>query len=89
MQKYAEKLKSQHKNIKFEIDCRREFNLETSMPLAMLINELLKRSINKKPTEIKIEIKKHKKRYQLIITNNGTFTGGDRKPPYKSTNPTT
>lgn len=42
MQKYTEKLKSQHKDIKFEIDCRREFNLETSIPLAILINELLK-----------------------------------------------
>ncbi|HIH62096.1 MAG TPA: sensor histidine kinase [Methanobacteriales archaeon] len=65
MQKYTEKLKSQHKDIKFEIDCRREFNLETSIPLAILINELLKIPQQKTHTDKKIEIKKYKKKIPI------------------------
>ncbi|MDI9624142.1 MAG: histidine kinase dimerization/phosphoacceptor domain -containing protein [Methanothermobacter sp.] len=98
MQKYTEKLtnslKTQHKNIKFQTNCKTKLNLETSIPLAMLINELLQQSIKTKPTKIKTKIQKHKKEHKLTITHNGTPTshpggGGDQKPPDKSTNTTT
>ncbi|MEM4525078.1 MAG: histidine kinase dimerization/phosphoacceptor domain -containing protein, partial [Methanothermobacter sp.] len=86
MQKYTEKLtnslKTQHKNIKFQTNCKTKLNLETSIPLAMLINELLQQSIKTKPTKIKTKIQKHKKEHKLTITHNGTPTshpgGGGR-----------
>ncbi|MBC7129183.1 MAG: hypothetical protein H5T45_05580 [Thermoplasmatales archaeon] len=98
MQKYIERLtdglKTQHKNIKFQTKCKAKFNLETSIPLAMLINELLQQSIKTKPTTIKTEIQKHKKEHKLTITHNGTQPatgggGGNQKPSDKSINPTT
>lgn len=98
MQKYTERLtdnlKTQHKNIKFQTNCKTKLNLETSIPLAMLINELLQQSIKTKPTTIKTKIQKHKKQYKLTITHNGTQPatwegGGNQKPSDKSINTTT
>jgi len=73
IKKIVDKLTSQFgiQNIKFNIDCKTKFNLETSMPLALLIEELINSSLTH-PTEgkIKIKIKKTKEGYQLVIADN-------------------
>ncbi len=91
MKKLTNSLKTQYKDIKFKTNCKAKFNLETSIPLAMLINELLKESIKRKPSIIKTKIQKHKKEHKLTITDNGTRSpgGGGRTLPCKSINPTT
>lgn len=59
------------RNIKFNIDCRVKFNMETSMPLALLINELLANSLTHTlEGKIKIKTKETKEGHQLIIADN-------------------
>lgn len=57
-------------NIKFGIDCRAKFNMETSMPLALLINELLSDLLtHTSGGEIKIKTKETEEGHQLIISD--------------------
>lgn len=88
MQTYVERLvhnlKGRYKlyNTNFKINCKVKFNLETAMPLAHLLNELLTRFIkNVPPTKLGIEVKEYNGGYQLIISSNrAPTTGGGRYP---------
>ncbi|HIH61859.1 MAG TPA: hypothetical protein HA298_04135, partial [Methanobacteriales archaeon] len=83
MQTYVKRLvhnlKGRYKlyNTNFKINCKVKFNLETAMPLAHLLNELLTKFIkNVPPTKLGIEVKEYNGGYQLIISSNRAPTAG-------------